>query len=297
MRIINKISVVLLLTVLLALYSGDEVQASLYKNDDMNYETDTLKINIEEKDTGYTKYWLAHVQTFSTKQLKSALCKGTYGNPRNTVSSELSDRGGILGINGSGFSYATGVPAPDKTMIKDGTVYNDVYSNGNIFCVTEDGGMFTAPAGMTTEDMLNRGVQDTYCFGPTLVEDGEASEISSQFHQTYRYQRSAIGMVNPGEYYILAVDGKGAGGSEGMTYEEMQQLFVDLGCDYAYNLDGGGSTDLVFNGKVLNSLTDNGNERPCADILYFVDAGSGGGEDIVVHDEEGMIHSSGDSMW
>ena len=40
--------------------------------------------------------------------------------------------------------------------------------------------MFTAAAGMTTEDMLNRGVRDTYCFGPTLVENGKAVEISSQ---------------------------------------------------------------------------------------------------------------------
>ena len=40
-------------------------------------------------------------------------------------------------------------------MIKGGRIYNDVYSNGNIFCVTEDGGMFTAAAGMTTKDLLN----------------------------------------------------------------------------------------------------------------------------------------------
>ena len=183
-------------------------------------------------------------------------------------------------------------------MIKKGIVYNDVYSNGNIFCVTEDGGMFTAAAGMTTKDLLNRGVQDTYCFGPTLVENGEASEISGQFHQTSRYQRAAVGMVNPGDYYLVVVDGKGYSGSQGMTYQELQQVFTDIGCDYAYNLDGGGSATLVFKGKVLNTLTDNGKERACGDILYFVDAGNGSeGKDIVVHENEGMISSSGDSIW
>ena len=183
-------------------------------------------------------------------------------------------------------------------MIKDGRVYNDVSSNGNIFCVTEDGGMFTAAAGMTTKDLLNRGVQDTYCFGPTLVENGKACEISGQFHQTARYQRAAVGMVNPGDYYLVVVDGKGYGGSQGMTYQELQQVFLNLDCDYAYNLDGGGSATLVFQGKVLNMLTDKGKERACGDILYFVDAGSGSeGKDIVVHEEEGMIHSAGDSIW
>ncbi|GAA6275339.1 hypothetical protein F170042I7_15250 [Blautia caecimuris] len=268
-----------------------------YINDDLHYETETLKISVQEKDTGYTKYWVCHVETFSPRQLCSSLCGGTYGNPRKPVSEELAAHNGVIGVNGSGFSYGTGIPAPGKTMIKNGKIYNDVYSNGNIFCVTQDGGMFTAAAGMTAEDMLNRGVKDTYCFGPTLVENGKASEISGQFTQTARYQRTAVGMVHPGEYYLVAVDGKGAGGSEGMTYQELQQVFLDLGCEYAYHLDGGGSTTLVFKGRVLNMLTDGGKERPCGDILYFIDVGNGAeGEEIVIHEDEAMIRpSSGES--
>lgn len=265
-----------------------------YQNDEFHYETSTLKVSVEKKDTGYTKYWVCHVETFNPRQLCSALCGGTYGNPRRTVSEELADHNGVIGVNGSGFSYETGIPAPGKTMIKDGKVFHDVFSNGNIFCITQDGGMFTAAAGMTTEDMLNRGVKDTYCFGPTLVENGQATEISGQFRQTSRYQRTAVGMVSPGNYYLIAVDGKGAGGSQGMTYQELQQIFVDLGCEYAYHLDGGGSTTLVFKGRVLNMLTDGGRERPCGDILYFIDAGDGGeGEKIKVHEEEAMLRPSG----
>ncbi len=260
-----------------------------YTNDEWNYETSTLKVSVEPKKTSYTNYWVCHIQTFSTQQLCSALCGGTYGNPRAKTSAEVAEHNGVIGINGSGFSYSSGEPAPGKSMIKDGKIYNDTYSNGNIMCVTQDGGMFTAIAGMTVEDMLNRGVRDTYCFGPTLVENGKAYEITSAFQQTYRYQRTAVGMVNPGDYYILIVDGKGSGGSQGMTYEEMQKTFLDLDCQYAYNLDGGGSTTLVFKGRIINSLTD-GNERPCADILYFIDAGDGGeGDDIVIHEDEAML--------
>ncbi|MDO5390529.1 MAG: phosphodiester glycosidase family protein [Eubacteriales bacterium] len=261
-----------------------------YVNDEYHYETSTLKVSVIPKKNSYTKYWICHIQTFSTQQMCSALSGGTYGNPRTKTSAEVADHNGVIGINGSGFDYGSGIPAPGKSMIKSGKVYNDTYSNGNIMCVTRDGGMFTAIAGMTTEDMLNRGVWDTYCFGPTLVENGKAYEITSAFQQTYRYQRTVIGMVNPGDYYILVVDGKGAGGSEGMTYEEMQKVLLDLNCQYAYNLDGGGSTTLVFKGRVINSLTDGGNERPCADILYFIDAGDGGeGDDIIIHEDEAML--------
>lgn len=92
-----------------------------------------MKISAQEKDTGYTKYWVCHVETFSPRQLCSALCGGTYGNPRKPVSEELAAHNGVIGVNGSGFSYGTGIPAPGKTMIKNGKIYNDVYSNGNIF--------------------------------------------------------------------------------------------------------------------------------------------------------------------
>lgn len=266
-----------------------------YQNDDLHYETSTLKVSAEQKDTGYTRYWVCHVETFCTSQLCSALCGGTYGNPRRTVSEELADHNGVIGVNGSGFSYGSGIPAPGKTMIKNGKIYNNTYSNGNILCVTGDGGMFTAEAGMTTEEMLNRNVKDTYCFGPTLIEEGKAAVIDSRFRQRTRYQRMAVGMVSPGNYYLVAVDGKGAGGSQGMTYKELQQVFLDLGCQYAYHLDGGGSTTLVFKGRVLNMLTDSGGkERPCADILYFIDAGDGAeGEEILIHEDEAMIRRPG----
>lgn len=266
-----------------------------YQNDDLHYETSTLKISAEQKDTGYTRYWVCHVETFCTSQLCSALCGGVYGNPRRTVSEELADHNGVIGVNGSGFSYGSGIPAPGKTMIKNGKIYNNTYSNGNILCVTGDGGMFTAEAGMTTEEMLNRNVKDTYCFGPTLIAEGKAAVIDSRFRQRTRYQRMAVGMVSPGNYYLVAVDGKGAGGSQGMTYEELQQVFLDLGCQYAYHLDGGGSTTLVFKGRVLNMLTDSGGkERPCADILYFIDAGDGAeGEEILIHEDEAMIRRPG----
>mgnify|MGYP000211235091 FL=1 len=90
--------------------AAEQQESTNFTNDDLNYETETLKVNVEQKDTGYTKYWVAHVQTFSTEQLKSALCGGTYGNPRKTTSEELASHDGIIGINGSAFSYGSGEP-------------------------------------------------------------------------------------------------------------------------------------------------------------------------------------------
>lgn len=270
--------------------------ASTLAGEPLTYETDTLKITIETRDTSYTRYYLAHVETFTLGQVRSALTCGTYGDPRATVSQTTREHGGILGINASGFSWTSGVPCPGKTMIKDSIIYNDVYSNGNIMCIAEDGGIFTADGGLTCEYLLSRGITDTFCFGPTLVLNGLACVIdTSQFHETYRYQRCAIGMVYPGNYYILVADGKGYNGSQGMNYQEMQKIFLECGCDYAYNFDGGGSATLYFNGQVVNNCTDSNGERDVGDVLYFIDVGVGEeGSRLSVLGEEGIISKSDD---
>ena len=53
-----------------------------------------------------------------------------------------------------------------------------------------------------------------------------------------------------------------------LNHWDMVNIFKSYGCTYAYNLDGGGSATLYFNGKVMNKLIGN-TQRPCADFLYF----------------------------
>ena len=156
--------------------SGITTDENGYTNDDLHYETDTLKIAVEAKHTDYTVYWLCHVENFNRQQLRSAFCGGTYGLPLRKTSEEVTAHNGILGITGSGFSYETGQPSNGKLLIKNGEVYTNVPSNMNIMCITQDGSMYTAAGGLMAEDLIARTVQHTFCFGPTLVMNGEAFE-------------------------------------------------------------------------------------------------------------------------
>ena len=52
-----------------------------YQNDDWHYETSTLRISVEPLENSYTRYWICHVETFSTEQLCSALCRGNLWQP------------------------------------------------------------------------------------------------------------------------------------------------------------------------------------------------------------------------
>lgn len=79
------------------------------------------------------------------------------------------------------------------------------------------------------------------------------------------YPRTAVGMVKPNDYVLLVTD---TGSYNGLNHWDMVDIFKSYGCTYAYNLDGGGSATLYFNGKVMNKLIGN-TQRPCADFLYF----------------------------
>ena len=60
--------------------------------------------------------------------------------------------------------------------------------------------------------------------------------------------------------------------SEGFTLKELSEILIEKGCITAYNLDGGGSSTMVFNGKVINKPTTNGKsikEREVSDIVYI----------------------------
>lgn len=72
------------------------------------------------------------------------------------------------------------------------------------------------------------------------------------------------------EYVILVVDGR-KDESVGMSLYDLAVELRDRGCYWGYNLDGGGSTTLYFNGEVLNKPSDWNGERVITDILYFVD--------------------------
>ena len=56
--------------------------------------------------------------------------------------------------------------------------------------------------------------------------------------------------------------------SRGVTHKQLAEFMGTIGCTVAFNLDGGGSSTMLFGGKVFNTLSE-GSERDISDILYF----------------------------
>ena len=141
---------------------------------------------------------------------------------------------------------------------------------GDMLVFYENGEMKTFSAdGFDLEAESAKGILDVWSFGPALL-DSEGKSISG-FTDTVAgaNPRSAIGYYEPGHYCFVAVNGREAEGSYGYTLDELSKLFEDLGCTAAYNLDGGQSSVMVWDGGsvTVNMPADGG--RPVGDIIYI----------------------------
>ncbi|HZR19509.1 MAG TPA: phosphodiester glycosidase family protein [Verrucomicrobiae bacterium] len=102
--------------------------------------------------------------------------------------------------------------------------------------------------------------------GPSLVENGKAMNWPGFLHM--RHPRSALGW-NKDYFFMVEVDGRQSNLSVGMTFSELANYLVKLGCTEAINFDGGGSATLWALGAVRNSPSE-GDERPSANALVLV---------------------------
>ncbi len=231
------------------------------------YTSSTLNITLQKKTKHSTSYWVAEIKTSdASTQLKSALSHDSYGGTLQTTSSAVASHNGIIGINGSGFD-SSGKPRADSMCIKNGVVYSDKSTGYNVMCVTSDGTMFAAEQGLMAADLLALNVKDTYVFGPVLISDGVAQgRLDDSYDEVLKYYpRTAVGMVSQNHYVIVVTN---TGSYNGLNGSDLVSIFQSYGCQFAYNLDGGGSSTLYFDGQVMNALLSEG-ERACADFLYF----------------------------
>lgn len=122
--------------------------------------------------------------------------------------------------------------------------------------------------------MLWPDVSEAIAGGPTLVRDGQVVVTSQEERfqpdiAVGRAPRTAVGLTPDGDWLWLVVDGRNPAHSRGLTLHETAELLREQGAVQAMNLDGGGSTTLVIDGRVVNRPSD-GRERPVSTALGLV---------------------------
>lgn len=232
----------------------DEINSHFYINDD-------LKIKVMEEKKANQHYWIAEVVASKETPLKAEFANNTYGGTRESLSTMANRAGAVLAINASGFYTDTNKPM--GSIVRDGQLLQtDPHFTWEVLSTTWYGDLDFFQVN-NQEDAYAADINDSFAFGPILVRNGTATEIKD----TSRHPRTAIGQLDDKRYVIVVAEGR-LENAEGLTLTELQNIFLNLGCKTAYNLDGGGSSTLYFKGKILNTPSD-GKERAIADMIYF----------------------------
>lgn len=238
---------------------------------DIAYEDDNIKINLSTQNYNDTVVYVADVKLSSADYLKTALAQNLYGRNVTAKTSEIAEENSaILAVNGDYYG------AQERGyVIKNGVLYRDtakenqedlaIYADGSFEIIKEDE--------ITAKELLQKGVVNLLSFGPALVQDGEIS-VSTQ-DEVGRAKasnpRTAIAIIDKLHYVFIVADGR-TEESRGLSLYELAQFAQSLGAKTVYNLDGGGSSTMYFNGNIINNPTTNGNnikERSVSDIVYI----------------------------
>jgi len=198
--------------------------------------------------------------------LKTAFGQDTYGKGFDENAVELAGRHNAIGAINGDFYYMGSL----SVIVRNGELYRDAVDPfESVLALFEDGSMEIYEKGQfTVNDLISRGVWQTWSFGPALLDENGRAVTEYTRKNPEANPRTAIGMYEPGHYAFIVVDGRQDGYSEGMTYIELAQMCERMGLSVAYNLDGGGSTRMIFRGQTVSSPSE---ERDLSDIVYVTD--------------------------
>jgi exopolysaccharide biosynthesis protein len=247
---------------------------------DTTYESGTMSISISTVVTGdgdaTVTYYVADVTVADATTLRAGFAENKFGNNIVEDTSDIAAAyDAVFAINGDYYGFRD-----SGIVIRNGVLYRDDGARTGL-AIYADGTMEVYDETTTTgQELLDAGVWNTLSFGPALLDDGvipegiEDVEVDTNFgnHSIQGDQpRTGIGIIGENHFVFVVVDGRSAGYSEGVTMTEFAEIFQSLGATEAYNLDGGGSSTMYFDGELVNNPLGKGQERGTSDILYLAE--------------------------
>ena len=230
------------------------------------------KITLKTYRENDTTIYVADIYLSEGQTIQSALANNTYGkNVTDLTSNMASNVGATIAVNGDYYGART-----SGYVIRNGELLRSTKASDDQedMVIWSDSSMSIIREGdITAEELLEKGAVQVLSFGPGLVIDGEVSvdsndEVGKAMAEN---PRTAIGYISENHYVLVVADGR-TDENIGLSLLELAEFMKNtLGVSQAYNLDGGGSSTMYYNGEVVNNPTTNGNkisERAVSDILY-----------------------------
>lgn len=241
---------------------------------DSSYKSENVSISVtkhtEGKGSYQVTYYVADIYVADLTCLQSGFAYGTYGiGYTEKLLSMDQSLNAILAINGDFYGNGNiGV------VIRNGILYRSNMNDADVCVLYSDGTMKTySPWDFDADQAIRDGAWQAWSFGPELLDEegNQKKEFNADWFISKLHPRSAIGYYEPGHYCLVVVDGRQPGYSNGMTLVQLSELFHQLGCKAAYNLDGGKSSSMTFLDSEVNRPYEGG--REVSDCIIIKEAG------------------------
>jgi exopolysaccharide biosynthesis protein len=236
------------------------------------HRTPQVEIKLFELEELDYRGYMAKVKLFDSHAFDVVLAEDEVGGYETTSSMAMRNRA-MLAINGGGFGTYTDEAGTYTSMIgatvSGGQVIQSfIPKDEPLFFagIDEQGSVVgTIPASQEDVDALSpvAGVS----FIPVLLKNGVKQDLPAAWANT-KHPRTVLGRYANDDLLLIVIDGRQAFWSKGVTLEHIQDKLLELGVQDAYNLDGGGSSTIYYNGQVLNKPSD-GTERPVANAIII----------------------------
>lgn len=236
-----------------------------------SYLDRNISVEIKTYREYETEIYVADVIIRNPEFLKTAFAKNSYGKNIISYTSTIArQNNAIFAVSGDYYGIRT-----KGYVIRNGVLYREdilkgnedlvIWKDGSIDVINEDD--------ISARELYDNGAQQVITFGPGLIIDGEISVTTEDEVGKAKASnpRSAMGIIDELHYVFVVSDGR-TEESKGLSLFQLAEFMEDLGATTAYNLDGGGTATMYFNGNVINKPTSNGKEikeRGVSDIVYI----------------------------
>jgi len=260
--------------------TGTSLDTTTVVADDDTWSADGTTIKVTKQVIGsgsdQITYFVADLVLTDATVLRTGFAENKFGgNVVENTSSIASSNDAVFAVNGDYYGFRdTGIE------IRNGTLFRSEGARQGLVIYQDGRAALYDETSTDADTLLADGAWTTLSFGPGLVADGKAIdgiddiEIDTNFgnHSIQGQQpRTAIGVLGTNHLAIVVVDGRSDGYSRGATMTELAEIFVGLGATTAYNLDGGGSSTMYFNGSLVNNPLGENRERGTSDSLYIAE--------------------------
>lgn len=243
------------------------------------------EVTVEEKrntTTGTTYYVTRIPQTRPNGQKQYPFVyspNGTSGATQSTL--EMNRQHQFkMAINAGVFDMTTSAYKPVGTIVQNGTVIQQGNSadmtafNANLLVLTinENGELYYAGVNDSASTMISNGiVSAVHSFIPIVINSQNAGNYitNSYLENASDAQRQIFGQFPNGDYCVITCEGRGFKDSVGFTIPQAIQMCLDMGLKFAFNLDGGGSTETVIGDEQINTIYEGTYGRRVPTYIVF----------------------------